>query len=375
VPEFFGDHILVNGMAWPKLDVEGDYEFRLLNGSDSRFYVLEVSDPNVAVHLVGTDGGLLQKAVTISDGDGIQESNEFLVLAPGDRVELVFDFSKLDDGDTVTLLNVGPEFDPFKGVSADGLLFGDVEAADADDPVGNIMQFVVDTNIPAFDATVGDGTVLVPEQDFVNLTQDADHDDVADLAANHVRKLGLFEGVDEFGRITPMLGKADAGTIITDKMSVSGNFGPLAWDAPTTEKPVINTTEQWDLFNFTEDSHPIHLHLPQFQVVGKWHIDFLDQDENGIPDDTTGDGEISYGTGPSPDYSVADIWIGAEMPLRPEETGWQDTIEVDPHQMVAVVATFDKEGDYVWHCHILSHEDNEMMRPYTVVTTSDYDLM
>jgi spore coat protein A len=68
VPEFFGDTILVNGMAWPKLNVAaGDYEFRLLNGSDSRFYVLEVSDPNVAVHLVGTDGGLLHQAVIISD--------------------------------------------------------------------------------------------------------------------------------------------------------------------------------------------------------------------------------------------------------------------------------------------------------------------
>ena len=183
MPEFFGDTILVNGMAWPKLDVAaGDYEFRLLNGSDSRFYVLEVSDPNVAVYLVGTDGGLLHQAITISDGDGIQESNEFLVLAPGDRVELVFDFSKLDDGDTVNLLNVGPAFEPFKGISADGLLFGGGAAADADDPVGNIMQFVVDTNIPAFDATVEDGTVLV--EDFVSLTQDADHDDVADLAAN-----------------------------------------------------------------------------------------------------------------------------------------------------------------------------------------------
>jgi spore coat protein A, manganese oxidase len=373
VPEFFGDTILVNGMAWPKLNVAaGDYEFRLLNGSDSRFYVLKVSDPNVPVYLVGTDGGLLDSAVTISDGDGIQESNEFLVLAPGDRVELVFDFSVLSDGDTVTLLNVGPEFDPFKGISADGLLFGGVEAADADDPVGNIMQFEVDTAIKPFDAKVGDGTVLVDP--FVSLTQDADDDNVADLAT-YVRKLGLFEGVDEYDRVTPMLGKAEAGTIITDKMSTDGNFGPLAWDAPTTEKPLLGSTEQWDLFNFTEDSHPIHLHLPQFQVLGKWHIDFLDGDENdpsnqpdGIPDDTTGDGLISYGTGSIPDYSVADIWIGERIDLRPEETGWQDTIEVDPHQMVAVLATFDKPGDYVWHCHILSHEDNEMMRPYTVVS-------
>ena len=68
-----------------------------------------------------------------------------------------------------------------------------------------------------FDATVQDGTVLV--KDFVNLTQDADHNDVADVAENHVRKVGLFEGVDDYGRVTPMLGKAEAGSIIMDKMS------------------------------------------------------------------------------------------------------------------------------------------------------------
>ena len=112
--------------------------------------MLEVSDPYVAVHLVGTDGGLLHQAITISDGDGIQESNEFLVLAPGDRVELVFDFSKVkvDDDDTVNLLNVGPAFEPFKGLAgADDSLAGGAIAATADDPVGNIMQFVVDTTI------------------------------------------------------------------------------------------------------------------------------------------------------------------------------------------------------------------------------------
>jgi spore coat protein A, manganese oxidase len=364
VPEFFGDHILVNGMAWPKLDVAaGDYEFRLLNGSDSRFYVLEVSDPNVAVHLVGTDGGLLPHAVTIMDGDGQQESNEFLLLAPGDRVELVFDFSKVANDHTVNLLNVGPKFEPFQGLPV-------TDPAGADDPVGNIMQFAVDTAIPALHATVQDGTVLA--ENFVSLTQDANHDDVADLVAEHVRELGLFEGVDEFGRVTPMLGKAEAGTIITDKMSVDGDFGPLRWDAPATENPLLGSTEQWDIFNFTADSHPIHLHLPQYQVLGKWHVDFRDQDDNGIPDDTTGDGLISYAKGAIPDYSVADIWIGDKIDLRPEETGLQDTVEVDPHQMMAIVATFDKAGDYVWHCHILSHEDNEMMRPYRVV--SDFDL-
>jgi len=186
--------------------------------------------------------------------------------------------------------------------------------------------------------------------------------------------LGLFEGVDDYDRVTPMLGKAEAGSIITDKLSTSGDFGPLMWDAPTSETPLLNSTEQWDIFNFTADSHPIHLHLTQFQVVEKRHIDFLDRNDDGIPDDTNGDGTISYGylaqgaTVNDDGFKFADIWIGDKVALRPEETGWQDTVEVDPNQMMAIVATFDKAGDYVWHCHILSHEDNEMMRPFTVVS-------
>ena len=100
------------------------YEFRLLNGSDSRFYVLKLDDPNVKVTLVGTDGGLLPKAMTIMDGDGVQEQNEFLVLAPGDRAELVFDFSNITTAHTVHLQNVGPAYSPFQGLNDDGSICG-----------------------------------------------------------------------------------------------------------------------------------------------------------------------------------------------------------------------------------------------------------
>ena len=73
------------------------------------------------------------------------------------------------------------------------------------------------------------------------------------------------------------------------------------WDAPTTETPLLGSTEQWEIFNFTEDSHPIHLHLPQYQVWRSGTSTSLIGMTNGIPDDTTGDGKISYGTGSSPD--------------------------------------------------------------------------
>ena len=133
---------------------------------------------------------------------------------------------------------------------------------------------------------------------------------------------------------------------------------------------MLGSTEQWNVFNFTADTHPLHLHLVQYQLVEKREIFFQDEDENGIPDDTNGDGLISYGTillpGDALDYLSADIWIGDLIPLRPEETGWQDTLHVDPGTMASIVATFDLPGLYVWHCHILSHEDNEMMRAFFV---------
>jgi spore coat protein A len=102
-------------------------------------------------------------------------------------------------------------------------------------------------------------------------------------------------------------------------------------------------------------------------VFEKVHIDFQDTNNDGIPVDTNHDGRITYGVGSTPDYSKADIWIGNKVPLRPEEAGRHDTVNINPHEEASIVATFDRPGDYVWHCHILSHEDYDMMRPFTVV--------
>ena len=367
VPEFFGDFILVNGMAWPNLDVEpGEYRFRMLDGSNSRFYVLQVDNPEVKVTLIGTDGGLLPKAITMIDGidesgDGLPDPGEQIVLAPGDRVDLVFDFQNVT-GESVTLLNIGPAFEPFKGLTVpDGQLAGGAIAATASDSVGQIMQFTV-ADGPAIDnASVDNGTILNP--DFKVLSE-------AD--ATEIRKLGIFEGTDEFGRIMGQLGVAE------DTTDINGNpvpFGPLAWDDPITETPKLGSTEEWQIFNFTEDAHPIHLHQVQFQVLEKQEIIFTDDVANdgsdggsdGIPDDINHDGKITIGEAGTNN----DIFLGAvteRSDLSPEETGNQDTVWVGPGEVLSIIAEFDLPGDYVWHCHILSHEDHEMMRPYQVIT-------
>lgn len=357
IPEFFGDFILVNGMAWPKLEVDaGDYRFRVLDGSDSRFYVLQLDNPNVKVTLVGSDGGLLPNAVTVMDGDGIQEPGERLVIAPGDRFDLVFDFSELEEGDEVTLLNLGPAYEPFKGLNADGSLAGDVESAEGT-PVGEIMQFVVGAG-KGVDVSVDHGTAL--NSNYVPIV-------MPDI--DNIRKLGLFEGTDEYGRILPQLGVAEN---TYDEHGDPVTFGPLGFDAPITERPVLGDTELWQIFNFTADAHPIHLHLVQFDVLQRYKMSFEDADDDGIPDDINQDGTITVGllssevTGGLP---ADDVMVDDEHPmdLYPEDSGAQDTSWVGSHEMIGIAANFDIAGEYVWHCHILSHEDHDMMRPYEVI--------
>jgi FtsP/CotA-like multicopper oxidase with cupredoxin domain len=107
-----------------------------------------------------------------------------------------------------------------------------------------------------------------------------------------------------------------------------------AWDDPITENPALHATEIWEMYNFTADAHPIHIHEVMFQVLDRERIE-----------------------------------RGGGRPRRPPEiweTGYKDTVIAYPGEITRVKARFDLPGLYVWHCHIVEHEDNEMMRPYRV---------
>jgi spore coat protein A, manganese oxidase len=118
------------------------------------------------------------------------------------------------------------------------------------------------------------------------------------------------------------------------------------WDMPVSEKPVFGTTEIWSLINPTTDAHPIHLHAVRFQILDRQRFD-----------------EFSFNASKSLKFT------GPPVPPDPNEAGWKDTVRADPGMVTRIITRFDSYvGRYVWHCHFLEHEDNEMMRPYEIVS-------
>lgn len=116
------------------------------------------------------------------------------------------------------------------------------------------------------------------------------------------------------------------------------------WDAPVTENPSLNSVEIWNLINLTDDSHPIHLHLVRFQILDRRRFDAFAYQNEGVL-----------------------RFRGAPIPPEPYEAGWKDTVRADPGMITRIIMRFEGfTGRYVWHCHILEHGDNEMMRPYEV---------
>jgi spore coat protein A, manganese oxidase len=117
------------------------------------------------------------------------------------------------------------------------------------------------------------------------------------------------------------------------------------WSMPITEKPALDSTEIWSIFNPTDDSHPIHLHLVRFQVLDRRAFN----------------GDIYQATGRI-------LYRGNAEPPEPSESGWKDTVRAHANMVTRFIVRFEGyAGKYVWHCHVLEHEDNEMMRPFEVV--------
>jgi len=302
LPEVFGDFILVNGMTWPVLDVEPrQYRFRMLNGSDSRFFNLFLSSGDPFIQ-IGSDQGFLYAPFAINQ----------MLLAPGERKDIILDFSDPALwGQTIILKNNAKTPYP---------------RGEAPDPqtTGRIMAFRInkplDLNYPLTTLPATLRSPIIPLQ--------------TDLAP---RKLILFETEDEYGRIMPILGTVDEGM--------------LGFRDGLTENPALNSTEIWELYNETMDAHPIHLHLVTMQMISRQKFVARVNEETGKPSNIRLIGQPKY---PGPD-----------------EQGWKDTWVMNPGEVTKVIAKFDRPGSYVWHCHILSHEEHDMMRPFYVGETNN----
>jgi len=316
-PEFFGNTIMVNGNTWPYLNVEQRrYRFRFLNGCDSRFLLLKFDHPNVDVWQIGNEGGFLAAPVRINDLD-IGGLGGALLMTLAERADVIVDFTNVPVGAQVTLLNLGLD-EPFGGFPVD------VPADPA--TTGQVMQFRV------MAATSADTST--PPQ-YLQLPA------IAPLPAEtFTRSLALLEkgeAIPQFGFDGPveaMLGTVDSAGMPMHKM----------WSDRISENPSTGATEVWEFYNFTADAHPMHVHEVTFEVVNR----------EGLATDTEG-----MATMPA-------VLAGNARGPEPWEIGRKDTVISYPGEVTRIRAKFDTPGTFVWHCHIVSHEDNEMMRPYRI---------
>lgn len=307
-PEFFGNTLIVNGRTWPFLTVERRrYRFRVLNGCQSRFLILDFSDiPGVSAWQIGNEGGLLPAPVDLSSRHGGR-----LLLGPAERADLIVDFARVPLGPH-ELRNVGPD-EPYGG-GEPGVDFEPSDPA----TTGKVLQFRVVRAREADDTTPPQhlrlpGIAALPE-------------------ASVTRRLALLEHAHGGGGPTAaVLG------IVTDAGHAHGQM----WSDEVTTNPKVGATEVWEVYNLTGDAHPIHVHEVTFEVLGRQDIDVDDE-------------EVSVREGSTPE------------PPHPWERGRKDTVVALPEQVTRIRATFNEAGQYVWHCHILEHEDNEMMLPFRV---------
>jgi spore coat protein A len=371
VPEFEGDIMTVNGKTWPYLSVAPrKYRFRFLNGSNARFYVLNLGDGPLW-YQVGTDGGLLDAPVALNQ----------LTLGPGERADIIIDFTGLG-GNSYVMKNTGrtpfPKGPPPKGST-----------------IGQIMKFVVNGQMVGADNSVVTGRAM-PLEKLSNFP-------AATLAAGVTpvrnRQLTLNEVIGAGGPLEALVNNTKWGGASARPY---GDF--TAVDASGTLYSEIITegdTEVWKIINITGDAHPIHLHLVQFQLISRQKFNV--NKYTGAYAAAFPGGVVLEAWGPPMDYNVnqtpaaaiptiggnpdvTPYLQGPAKPAEPNERGWKDTFIMYPGEVTTVVARwapqdagatgnnyfdFNPNGGhgYVWHCHIIDHEDNEMMRPYTVIAT------
>ena len=298
--EFFGDLPVVNGAIYPYLEVEPrPYRLRILNASNSRFFHLYFNLAHrptdipslVGFQQIGSDGGFLSTPVALKR----------VLLGPAERADLVIDFSGVE-GRTVTLMNDAQS--PYPGWT----LLHPMHP-----PLNELMQFRVSRS-----ASGAAKTYSLPPLTAIERYEPAQ--------ATATRDFVLTERMDAQGR------------------SLDVRINDKGYDDPITERPKLGSLERWRFINMTDDAHPMHLHLVQFQIEQRYGFDYGSMLQGKL------------------------VPIGTPRLPEANETGWKDTAVVAPREVLSILVRFEGfAGRYVYHCHMLEHEDNDMMRPYEVI--------
>jgi FtsP/CotA-like multicopper oxidase with cupredoxin domain len=415
VPEFIGDVILVNGETWPYLDVpRRRVRFIIVNGSNARTYALSLvsqgkDEPGPTIWQIGTDGGYLDRPAAIGGG---HDGPEHLLLMPGERADVIVDFSQVRRGTKMLLRNIARAPYP-TGETVHG------------STTGRVMQLRA-VGARQHDATYDPASGEPLRAPMVRLADPATGTVAADVDVRVVRQLTLnevigdasvFGGVDyEGGPLEVLVNNTE---YPGESMRSYGDFVPVSVGGVTTyysELPEEGATEVWEIVNMTADAHPIHLHLTQFQVLNRQRFDarkYMTAYDALFPggiEPMSGTvyppGRYIPGFGPPLDYradrnpagggkeggnpDVTPYLRGQPKPPPANEAGWKDTVRTMPGEVTRIIVRwaptslpadtpqsqatypFDPDGGhgYVWHCHIIDHEDNEMMRPTSIVANA-----
>lgn len=290
------------------------YRFRVLNGCQGRFLILDFTGiPGIQVAVIGNDGGFLPAPHDVMAAGGT------IVRAPAQRLDLIVDFAGVSPGRPRppehraerTLrrwwTRPGEHGRPRHHRAAHAV---HCRPGDRPDPTTPIANLVLPPVTPA-----------PPE--------------------THVRRVALMEHMHCAGDgelpVAAMLGVVEG-----DPATGTGMAHQVMWMDPVTENPMPGTTEIWEVYNLTVDAHPIHVHETTFEVVDRQEI-FVDDESGAIS-----------------------LVPATTMLPQPAESGFLDTVTAEPQQVTRLRMTFGTAGQYVWHCHLVEHEDNEMMRPYRI---------
>lgn len=385
IPEFVGDTIVVNGKAWPFFSVAPKRcRFLFINGSNARTYEMFLVNPVTKVMgppiwQVATDGGYLDAPVKMDPALG-----QRLVIMPGERADVIIDFAGLA-GQTLVLRNVGRT--PFpKGAPPMGSTLGQILQIRVNQPfVGPDMSYNPASGVP-----------LRPP--MIRLVNPATGTLAAGVTANKTRQLTLNEVIGPGGPLEVLVNNTKWNGLSVDTATFPGGVRPDFGQVGSeyfSEFPNEGDTEVWEIVNLTADAHPIHTHLTQFQLINRQNFNVSRY--NAFYNAQFPGGAFVGGYGPPLNYNTGNARAlggnpditpylqGPVMPPNQNEAGWKDTVIMFPGQVTRIAVRYaptDKAVNapdlyypfepnvgghgFVWHCHIIDHEDNEMMRPYAV---------